>query len=127
MKVKIDQISKHSDARGTLFEPVDVDAIRLQKNVHVVVSEPDAVHGNHYHLNGTETIVVMGPALIRFKENDNIYDIDVEAGRVTRFIIPPGIAHAIKNMADKPNVFVAFNTVEHDPHTPDRIQDDILE
>lgn len=126
MKVKIDQINKHSDARGVLFEPIEKDSIGRQKNIHIVISAPGAVHGNHYHHNGTETITVMGPALIRIKEKDDIYDIEVAPEQVTKFTIPPKVAHAIKNISDRSNIFVAFNTVEHDPQNPDRVQDVII-
>ena len=126
MKVKIDPINTHSDARGILFEPIEKDSIGCQNNIHIIISKPGAVHGNHYHLNGTETIAVMGPALIRIKENDDIYDIEVEPDEVTKLTIPPEVAHAIKNISDRPRVFVAFNTVEHDPQHPDRVQDVII-
>ena len=126
MKVKIDQIKTYSDARGILFEPIEKDSIARQNNIHIVISKPGAVHGNHYHLNGTETITVMGPSLIRIRENADIFDIEVEPDEVTKLTIPAEVAHAIKNLSDRPRVFVAFNTVEHDPQHPDRVEDVIL-
>ena len=126
MKVNIDQIKTLSDLRGIIFEPIDNDKINSQKNIHVVISEPGAVRGNHYHLRGTETLAVVGPALIRFKEKDELRDLEVPSGQVYKFIIPPKVAHAIKNIGDKSSILVAFNTVEHNPQKPDQVQEIIL-
>ncbi|MEN8688659.1 MAG: cupin domain-containing protein [Desulfobacterales bacterium] len=126
MKVNIDQLKTLPDLRGIVFEPIDKDKINSQENIHVVISEPGAVRGNHYHLRGTETLAVVGPALIRFKENDELHDFEVPSGQVYKFIIPPKVVHAIKNIGDKPSILVAFNTVEHNPQNPDQVRENIL-
>ena len=126
MKVNIDQVKTLSDLRGIVFEPIDNHKINSQKNIHIVISEPGAVRGNHYHLRGTETLAVVGPALIRFKENDELHDFEVPSGLVYRFIIPPKVAHAIKNIGEESNILVALNTVEHNPQKPDQIREIIL-
>lgn len=126
MKVNIDQLKTLPDLRGIVFEPIDKDKINSQENIHVVISEPGAVRGNHYHLRGTETLAVVGPALIRFKENDELHDFEVPSGQVYKFIIPPKVVHAIKNIGDKPSILVAFNTVEHNPQKPDQVRENIL-
>lgn len=126
MKVNIDQLKTLPDLRGIVFEPIDKDKINSQENIHVVISEPGAVRGNHYHLRGTETLAVVGPALIRFKENDELHDFEVPSGQVYKFIIPPKVVHAIKNIGDKPCILVAFNTVEHNPQNPDQVRENIL-
>jgi UDP-2-acetamido-2,6-beta-L-arabino-hexul-4-ose reductase len=126
MKVKIDQLKTHSDLRGIVFEPIENDKINGQKNIHIVISEPGAVRGNHYHLRGTETLAVVGPALIRFKENDELHDFEVPLEHVHKFIIPPKVAHAIKNISDKSNILVSLNTVKHNPQKPDQVREIIL-
>jgi UDP-2-acetamido-2,6-beta-L-arabino-hexul-4-ose reductase len=73
------------------------------------------VRGNHYHLIGTETIAVVGPALLRFKEGTEIRDFEVQTNQIYKFVIPPKITHAIKNTGDIKNILIAFNTVPHDP------------
>jgi UDP-2-acetamido-2,6-beta-L-arabino-hexul-4-ose reductase len=127
MKVKIDQLKIHLDLRGIVFEPIENDKLNSQQNIHIVISEPGAVRGNHYHLRGTETIAVVGPALIRLKENDELYDIDVPSEQVYKFIIPPKVSHAIKNIGDKSNILIAFNTVRHNPNHPDVISNLLIE
>ena len=69
---------------------------------------------------------MVGPALIRFKENDELHDFEVPSGQVYKFIIPPKVVYAIKNIGDKPSILVAFNTVEHNPQNPDQVRENIL-
>jgi len=126
MKIKIDRLNTHSDMRGIVFEPIEKESLYAQKNSHVVISEPDVIRGNHYHLHGTETIVVVGPALLRFKEGDDIYDFEVPPKQVYQFVIPPKVAHAIKNIGEKTNILIAFNTVAHNSEKPDAISEIVM-
>ena len=118
MSVTIDDLKVFIDERGIIFEPIIADYLPDQKNAHVVINEPGAVRANHYHLSGTETIVVMGPSLVRIEEDKRIRDIEVPSQKVYRFIIPAKTPHAVKNTGDKPNILIAFNTVAHDPDKP---------
>jgi dTDP-4-dehydrorhamnose 3,5-epimerase-like enzyme len=127
MPVKIDRLTVHEDARGVVFEPLAPDLIPAQRNVHVVTSGPGIVRGNHRHLKGTEIIAVAGPALVRIREDGKLRDIEVPNRQVCRFILPPRVSHAIKNIGDRPNVLVAFNTCEHDPQHPDTVPDTLIE
>lgn len=36
------------------------------------------------------------------------------------------MSHVIKNLRVQPNVLMAFNTIEHDPHNPDIVTDELL-
>ena len=112
---------KHADIRGFVFEPMANELLSAQKNCHVVISAPDAIRGNHYHLYGTETIAVVGPALLKFKEGNDIYDVEVPSKQVYKFVIPPKVAHAIKNTGKKDHLLIAFNTVAHRSNNPDVI------
>ena len=118
MSVTIEELNLFVDKRGIVFEPIIADYLQDQKNAHVVINEPGAVRANHYHLAGTETIVVMGPSLVRIEEDNRIQDIEVPSQKVYRLIIPAKIPHAVKNTGDKPNILIAFNTVAHDPDRP---------
>jgi len=117
----------NSDSRGVVFEPLAADRLAEQRNVHVVISRPGVVRGNHFHLQETETIVVAGPALIRVREDGILRDIEVPDKQAYRFILPPGVAHAIKNTGDRPNILVGFNTSKHDPEHPDTVEDILIE
>ena len=127
MNVKIEQLKTHDDKRGLVFEPIERELIKSQQNSHVVISRPGMIRGNHYHLYGTETISVMGPALLRFKEGNKIYDFEVPIKQVYRFVIPPNVGHAIKNLSENNNITIAFNTVPHNPKTPDVISEILME
>jgi len=113
--VTVDHLAAHVDARGSVFEPLGLDALPHQRNVHVVVTEPGAVRGNHLHPRGTETLVIQGPALFRCREDGELADTEIPAGAVYRFIIPPGVAHALKNTGAAPSVAISFVTVAQDP------------
>jgi UDP-2-acetamido-2,6-beta-L-arabino-hexul-4-ose reductase len=127
MKIEINKISKHADIRGFVFEPIENKQIYGMNNCHVVISNPGAVRGNHYHVRGTEIIAVVGPALFRFKEENEIHDIEIPKEQVYQFIIPPNIPHAIKNIGENANMLIAFNTVEHDAQNPDVIADIVID
>ena len=118
MSVTIEELNLFVDKRGIVFEPIIADYLPDQKNAHVAINEPGAVRANHYHLSGTETIVVMGPSLVRIEEDNRIRDIEVPSQKVYRFIIPAKTPHAIKNTGDKPNFLIGFNAVVHDPDKP---------
>jgi dTDP-4-dehydrorhamnose 3,5-epimerase-like enzyme len=126
MKVRYAKLHTISDARGTVLEPLDAAELCNQKNAHVVTSKPEVVRGNHYHVKGQESIIVIGPVLVRFRENGRNQDIEVAEGEVYRFVFPPKVPHAIKNMGDGNNVLVAFNTEPHDPDRPDTVREELL-
>ena len=127
MKVKIEQLKTLNDLRGLVFEPVAKELLASQKNCHVVISAPDAIRGNHYHLYGTEMIAVVGPALLRFKEKKDTYDVEVPSKQAYRFVIPPKVGHAIKNTGKKDNLLIVFNTVAHSSKIPDVISEILMD
>lgn len=114
------------DHRGSVVEPLTPAELSEQRNVHVALTAPGAVRGNHYHERGTEVSIVYGPALIRYRDGDALRDVSVPAGEAYRVVIPPGVAHAIRHAGDEPGVIVSFNTEEHDPERPDTVPDEIL-
>ena len=121
MRTRVETINVRADARGFVFEPSEKTASNSRMSAHAVISEPGAIRGNHYHSNSTEIITVVGAALVRLKEDETVYDIEVPAKEVYRFTIPPNVTHAVKNTGDQPNILVAFNTVEHDLDKPDQV------
>jgi dTDP-4-dehydrorhamnose 3,5-epimerase-like enzyme len=118
-RVQIDVLGAFRDARGCLFEPLNASELAGQRNVHVVLSAPGAVRGNHVHRESTEVTAVVGPCLVRLSEAGVSQDVDVPAGEVWRFTIPPGVAHAYRNTGELPMTLVSFNSRVHDPANPD--------
>jgi dTDP-4-dehydrorhamnose 3,5-epimerase-like enzyme len=124
--VHIESVKTHRDARGSLFEPLNDAELAAQKNVHVVITAPNEVRGNHRHASAVETTTVVGPCLVRLKEDGVIRDVVVPDGETWRFIIPPGVTHAYRNTGSGPMVLVSFSTRVHDPHATDTLREQIL-
>jgi dTDP-4-dehydrorhamnose 3,5-epimerase-like enzyme len=116
----------HRDARGSLFEPMNAAELAAQRNVHVVLTEPGGVRGNHVHESAVEMTTVAGPCLVRLREGGEIRDVEVPAGETWRFTIPPGVAHAYRNTGDSLMVLVSFSSVVHDPAGSDTRREQIL-
>jgi dTDP-4-dehydrorhamnose 3,5-epimerase-like enzyme len=126
-RVRIEPVVLHQDSRGSVFEPVDPEHLPGQRHVHVVVTEPGCVRGNHYHTRGTEVVTVQGPALVRLRDGSRVRDTFIPEGAVSRFIIPPGVAHAIQNLGTRPTLLVAFRDCAHDPTNPDVVAECLIE
>ncbi len=123
---RIESVTTHRDPRGSLFEPLDDTELAAQRNVHVVLTEPDGVRGNHVHATATEVTTVMGPCLVRLKEAERIRDVQVPPGEVWKFTIPPGVVHAYRNTGDAVMVLVSFSSNVHDPGGSDSRREQIL-
>jgi UDP-2-acetamido-2,6-beta-L-arabino-hexul-4-ose reductase len=85
-----------------VLEPLDAPLLGAQQNVHLAVTEPGAVRGNHYHERCTEVAVVLGPALVRLREDGAVRDVEIPAGQALRFTLPPRVSHAFQNTGTKP-------------------------
>ena len=116
----------HRDPRGCVFEPLDDAELAGQKNVHVVLTEPDGVRGNHVHRTAVEITTVVGPCLARFRDAGGTQDIEVPAGETWRFRIPPGVVHAFRNTGQSVMVLVSFSSNLHDPTGADSRREQIL-
>jgi dTDP-4-dehydrorhamnose 3,5-epimerase-like enzyme len=125
-RVVVQSVKTHRDARGSVFEPLTDAELAGQKNVHVVITQPNEVRGNHAHRTAVETTSVVGPCLIRLKEAGVIRDIDVPEGEICRLTIPAGVVHAFRNTGDSAMVLVSFSTNLHDPAGSDTIREQIL-
>jgi dTDP-4-dehydrorhamnose 3,5-epimerase-like enzyme len=125
-RVVVQSVKTHRDARGSLFEPLTDEELAGQKNVHVVLTQPNEVRGNHVHRTAVETTSVVGPCLIRVKEAGTIRDLEVPEGETWRLTIPPGVVHAFRNTGKSMMVLVSFSTNLHDPAGSDTVREHIL-
>jgi dTDP-4-dehydrorhamnose 3,5-epimerase-like enzyme len=125
-RVIVQSVKTHRDARGSLFEPLTDTELAGQRNVHVVLTQPNEVRGNHVHRTAVETTSIVGPCLIRLKEAGTIRDLEVPAGEIWRLIIPPGVVHAFRNTGESMMVLVSFSTNLHDPMGADTLRELIL-
>jgi dTDP-4-dehydrorhamnose 3,5-epimerase-like enzyme len=124
--VRIETIKTHRDPRGAVFEPLNDAELAAQRNVHVVLTGPREVRGNHVHAHAVETTTVVGPCLVRLKEAGAIRDVEVPSGETWRFTIPPGVVHAYRNTGTSTMVLVSFSTRLHDPSGGDTRREEIL-
>lgn len=123
---RVEFLKAHPDARGTLFEPLNDAELAGQKNVHVVLTAPGEIRGNHWHRDSVETTAVVGPCLVRLKESGEVRDIRVPEGEAWRFTIPAGVVHAYQNIGRATMVLVSFNSRVHDPGDPDTVREALL-
>lgn len=126
MKTEIRRLERKEDARGWVIEPLGPDQLPQQRNVHFAVTYPGLIRGNHRHQRGTEILIVIGPALVRIREDEHSIDFEIPEGEVWQFKIPPGVAHAVKNIGQSPQWLIGFNTERHDPAQPDVVHDPLL-
>jgi len=122
----VQAVKTHRDARGVLFEPLSDAELTAQKNVHVVLTQPNGVRGNHVHKTAVEITSVVGPCLIRLKESGIVRDIEVPAGEIYRLEIPAGVVHAFRNTGNAAMVLVSFSSNLHDPSGADTLREQIL-
>jgi len=127
MRVHLEKLEIKSDPRGCVWEPVSPAELAAQQNCHVVVTEPGGVRGNHFHKLGTEIATQRGPALVRYRDETGVHDVAISEGEVYRFVFPPHCSHAFKNTGAGANLLVAFNTVPHDPQSPDVYRDALID
>ncbi|MFO0908864.1 MAG: cupin domain-containing protein [Isosphaeraceae bacterium] len=126
-RVVVESIVYPTDQRGLVVEPLRPEEFALQRNAHLVLTEPGAIRGNHYHQHGTEVALVLGPALVRYRDGEAIVDREVARGEAVRFTFPAGVAHAMKNPGDTPMFILSFNTEVHDPGRPDVVRDILID
>src|SRR5713226_8635739 len=125
-RVVVQSVKTHRDARGSLFEPLTDAELAGQKNVHVVLTQPNEVRGNHVHQTAVETTSVVGPCLIHLKGDGLIRDLEVPSGETWRLAIPPCVVHAFRNTGESRMVLVSFSTNLHDPAGSDTQREQIL-
>jgi UDP-2-acetamido-2,6-beta-L-arabino-hexul-4-ose reductase len=116
----------HADARGAVFEPLDAAGLARQRNTHVVISQPGAIRGNHKHARGHEITVVVGPAIVRYREQGCLQEKIVAANEAVRFRFPPGVPHAFQNPGPGLMLLASFNTEEHNQAAPDVERDPLF-
>ena len=104
-RVVVQSVKTHRDARGSVFEPLTAAELAGQKYVHVVLTQPNEVRGNHAHRTAVETTSVVGPCLIRLKEAGVIRDIDVPEGEIWRLTNASGSpSYDLQLVDDKTNM-----------------------
>lgn len=122
----VESLTLSRNARGFVVEPLSPAQLAAQQNVHVVWTAVGVVRGNHHHVRGTEVTLVLGPALVRYRDVNGFQDVKIRKGTVSRFTFPPKVAHAFGAVGPEPMFLVVFNTEVYDSERPDALPDHIL-
>ncbi len=122
----IDRLELRRDARGVVFEPLAVHELAGTRNVHVVLTEPGHVRGNHHHTRTTEWMTVLGPARLRVRRDGRVEEVVVPSGEAWRFTFPPGVAHAVVFDGESAGFLVSFTDMVHDRADPDTVPDPLF-
>jgi dTDP-4-dehydrorhamnose 3,5-epimerase len=109
--VKIEIVEKYFDDRGWLLETFRQDEVQspyLPVMGYVSESLPGVTRGPHEHVGQSDLFVFIGPGTFKVwlwdnrKSSPTYYHQQVFlAGdeRPTRLLVPPGVAHAYKNIS----------------------------
>jgi dTDP-4-dehydrorhamnose 3,5-epimerase-like enzyme len=126
MEIAVKILRRAADARGWICEPLDAAEFPGIRNVHLVLTKPGCVRGNHFHRRTTEILTVAGPALVRLRLDGKDRDYPVPANEAHRFTLPPGLPHAVLNTGTKPGVAVSFTDQVHNPQQPDTVREVLI-
>jgi len=121
---KCKDLSALVEPRGWSVEPVSsalLESGRV-KNVHLVSIEPGTVRGNHVHDRQVESVMVFGGRCLVAAEDasGNREEMTVEPNQFILFGIPPGVAHAFKNIGKNVMYLLAFCDTPYREDEPDR-------
>ncbi|HJO55311.1 MAG TPA: hypothetical protein QF423_01415, partial [Candidatus Scalindua sp.] len=60
--IQVKEIEFYQDDRGWCIKPISDDDIEkgIISDIHMVSMKPGAIRGNHYHVNKTENILIIG-------------------------------------------------------------------
>ncbi len=101
--IQVKEIEFYQDDRGWCIRPISDDDIEkgIISDIHMVSMKPGAIRGNHYHVNKTENILIIG-STCRVLAIDNITkekeEEILENNEKILFVIPPDVTHAIENI-----------------------------
>jgi len=100
MEPTIIELDSQEDERGFLVKPFEERRLDTAFNVHLVSLNPGATRGNHFHPTQTEHILVLGTqgTLVTVDTlTDKRSEIVITVKKCLSIMVPPKVAHAIKN------------------------------
>ncbi|MFH1137533.1 MAG: cupin domain-containing protein [Pseudomonadota bacterium] len=105
---------KKKDERGWVLFPLQNAPPELTPDVidwdsmHLVVSRPGAVRGNHYHPDQAEWLFLCaGASIFSWEEDGAGRRVELTDGAYL-IRIPPGLPHAVVNQGDEDSLLLAF-------------------
>jgi dTDP-4-dehydrorhamnose 3,5-epimerase-like enzyme len=123
-RVEVAELDCFEDQRGWLLKVIRRENVgeRGMGEVYVTASYPGITRAKHYHEHTTEWFcVVKGTAKLVLEDTASAEreEITLGGGRFTTVRVPPGIAHAIKNIGEETAYLVAVADQSYDAERPD--------
>lgn len=120
-KVRIEELRDYGDGRGPSYS-VPAPALEYLgrvADVHLGMSKPGAVRGNHYHLRRREAIVVLPGAQWSLHwdngEGSPPSERSFDGSQAVLVLVETGVSHALRNNGERPLWFIACSSEPYDP------------
>jgi len=115
--IQVKEIEFYQDDRGWCIRPISDDDIEkgIISDIHMVSMKPGAIRGNHYHVNKTENIFIMGSTCRMLVVDNNTKEKEekiIENNEKTLLVIPPDVTHAIENIGNEVSYLFCFSYVK---------------
>jgi len=110
-KVKRHVLELRQDERGWVTNPiVPPPAGSALGHVHIASLAPGAVRGNHVHPESGEYVLVWGGRAEMTWDDSELGLVSEETaeGELVVYEIPPGVAHAVKNVGERDVYLIAY-------------------
>ena len=129
--IQVKKIEFNQDDRGWFITPITNDDIKnhIISDVHIVSMKPGAIRGNHYHVNKTENIFIIGSTCRVLVIDNNTKEKEekiVENSDKMLFVIPSDVTHAIENIGNEVSYLFCFSYVKDGLESRDVINNKII-
>ena len=129
--VQVKEIEFYEDDRGWCIRPISDDDIKdgIISDIHMVSMKPGTIRGNHYHVNKTEHILIIGSTCRVLVVDNNTKEREekiLENNENDLFVIPPGVTHAIENIGNDASYLFCFSHVKDGLKDSDVVNNKII-
>jgi len=129
--IQVKEIEFYEDDRGWCIRPISDDDIKdgIISDIHMVSMKPGAIRGNHYHVNKTEHILIIGSTCRVLVVDNNTKEREekiLENNEKDLFVIPPGVTHAIENIGNDASYLFCFSRVKDGLKDSDVVNNKII-
>ena len=120
-KVRILELGNLGDTRGFSFTlPADaLEFVGPMKDVHMALTKPGAVRGNHYHLRRREALVLHPGTKWSLHWDEGVgrpaQHREFDGSTAVLVLVAPGASHAVRNDGDGELWLVAISSESYDP------------
>ena len=129
--IQVKEIEFYQDDRGWCIRPISDDDIKdgIISDIHMVSMKPGTIRGNHYHVNKTEHILIIGSTCRVLVVDNNTKEREekiLENNEKDLFVIPPGVTHAIENIGNDVSYLFCFSRVKDGLKDSDVVNNKII-